>query len=282
MDACRERLDRLPLILKRFRQSVLAAATSGELTTDFRKSADAEDSGTSAYPLIPFGNLTVSIRGGSTEVPSNEVTAFPILRSSSVRQGEINLSDVKFLRLDQSKHESNFIERGDILFTRLNGSVEYVGNCAVVPDIASRTYQDRLFCAKLKDSLDPSYCMYAFSAPSVRREIETRAKSTAGHKRISIKDVKEIEIRVPEILEQREIVRRVGLLFAFGDRLEARLTCARAATERLTPALLAKAFRGELVAQDTHDEPASEMLRRLSVCRAGKGEKSRRGRVTKV
>ncbi len=36
VDACRERLDRVPAILKRFRQAVLAAATSGELTKDWR------------------------------------------------------------------------------------------------------------------------------------------------------------------------------------------------------------------------------------------------------
>lgn len=37
VDACRERLDRVPGILKRFRQSVLAAATSGELTREWRE-----------------------------------------------------------------------------------------------------------------------------------------------------------------------------------------------------------------------------------------------------
>ncbi|WP_404784765.1 restriction endonuclease subunit S [Altericista sp. CCNU0014] len=37
VDACRERCDRIPLLLKRFRQSVLAAATSGELTEDWRE-----------------------------------------------------------------------------------------------------------------------------------------------------------------------------------------------------------------------------------------------------
>jgi type I restriction enzyme S subunit len=36
VDACRDRLDRVPAILKRFRQAVLAAATSGELSRDWR------------------------------------------------------------------------------------------------------------------------------------------------------------------------------------------------------------------------------------------------------
>lgn len=41
VDACRERLDRAPLILKRFRQAVLAAATSGQLTEEWREGNDA-------------------------------------------------------------------------------------------------------------------------------------------------------------------------------------------------------------------------------------------------
>lgn len=37
VDACKERLDKVPAILKRFRQSILAAACSGRLTEDWRK-----------------------------------------------------------------------------------------------------------------------------------------------------------------------------------------------------------------------------------------------------
>ena len=63
--------------------------------------------------------------------------------------------------------------------------------------------------------------------------------------------------------EQTEIVLRIETLFAFANRIKARLQAAQTATDRLTPALLAKAFRGELVPQDANDEPASELLRRL-------------------
>ena len=76
------------------------------------------------------------------------------------------------------------------------------------------------------------------------------------------------EINIPPLDEQTEIVRRVETLFAFADRLEARLKTAQTAANRLTPALLDKAFRGELVPQDPNDEPAAELLRRLRETRA--------------
>jgi len=42
VDTCRKRLEKIPIILKRFRQSVLAAACSGRLTTDWREENLAE------------------------------------------------------------------------------------------------------------------------------------------------------------------------------------------------------------------------------------------------
>ena len=65
---------------------------------------------------------------------------------------------------------------------------------------------------------------------------------------------------------------------AYADRLEARYASARAQTERLTLALLAKAFRGELVPQDPNDEPASILLERIRAERVIKPAKLSRGR----
>lgn len=67
----------------------------------------------------------------------------------------------------------------------------------------------------------------------------------------------------PPQAEQTEIVRRVEALFALADRIEARLATAQRLVERLTPATLSKAFRGDLVPPDPNDESASVLLERL-------------------
>ena len=62
--------------------------------------------------------------------------------------------------------------------------------------------------------------------------------------------------------------------------LEARYQAARAHVARLTPALLAKAFHGELVPQDPDDEPAGELLARIKAQAAGsQPRRAPRGRV---
>ena len=95
--------------------------------------------------------------------------------------------------------------------------------------------------------------------------------------------MKELQVPIPSLREQAEIVRRVESLFAWADRLEARHAAARAQVERLTPSLLAKAFRGELVPQDPNDEPAGTMLVRIAAQRnaatdSAPARKPRRGR----
>ena len=57
-------------------------------------------------------------------------------------------------------------------------------------------------------------------------------------------------------------MRRVEGLFALADQIESRFTQARAQVDKLTPSLLAKAFRGQLVPQDPNDEPAEKLLER--------------------
>lgn len=76
-------------------------------------------------------------------------------------------------------------------------------------------------------------------------------------------DVKSAVLTLPSILEQQEIVRQVNHYFELASQLETRFEQAVALVEQLPQALLAKAFSGQLVPQDSNDEPASALLERL-------------------
>ena len=90
-------------------------------------------------------------------------------------------------------------------------------------------------------------------------------------------DVAPLPIDVPSAPEQAEIARVLGMTFSWIDRLAAQVTSARRLIDRLDQAVLAKAFRGELVPQDPADEPASVLLERICAER-GATPKARRGR----
>lgn len=86
-----------------------------------------------------------------------------------------------------------------------------------------------------------------------------------------------LDIPVPSLPEQHEIVRRVGELFSLADRIEDRLADAQRMADQLTQAVLAKAFRGELVPTEAElarrekrsYEPAADLLARI---RAERGQ----------
>ena len=85
--------------------------------------------------------------------------------------------------------------------------------------------------------------------------------SAAPH--LNVRDIKNFQVPVTTLEEQKEIVRRVEDLFKFADQIEARYKKARSYTDKLTQSILAKTFRGALVPQDDADEPASVLLKRI-------------------
>lgn len=94
--------------------------------------------------------------------------------------------------------------------------------------------------------------------------LEMRELAEGGSQpNLNLSKIKDFKLPLPSLDEQYEIIRRVEALFAYVDRLEERYKAAHARVEQLTPALLAKAFRGELVPQDPKDEPASVLLERI-------------------
>ena len=109
------------------------------------------------------------------------------------------------------------------------------------------------------------YLFYALSAEPTRIYFRENATGTAGNMpKINQQTVMSAPLLLPPVDEQAEIIRRVEALFALADRIEARCTAVRTQAQRLTPLVLAKAFRGELVPQDPNDELASALLARIA------------------
>ena len=260
--ACNDRFDAIPALLKRFRQAVLEAACSGTLTVDWRAASGNQQ----PWPTLRLANVISEMRNGLSAKPTDAPPGTKILRISAVRPGVLDTSDHRYLDVIDAVAASASLVRGDVLFTRYNGTREFVGACALVrQDMPEFVYPDKLIRVRVRPELVlPEFFALACNCSDARSQVEAFIKSSAGQKGISGGDLKSIKLRVPELKEQAEVVLRVEALFKLADRIEARYSAARAQAQRLTPLVLAKAFRGELVAQDPLDEPASAMLARLA------------------
>ena len=259
VEAAQTRLDKIPTLLKRFRQSVLAAATSGELTAEWRQ-------GKQFGKKVNIGDITSDIKYGTSKKCSYESGNTPVLRIPNINDWGISLVDLKFADFDPKEKEKLSLKPSDLLIIRSNGSLELVGKVAIITgnesDCLYAGYLIRIRFSNLNETL-PQYIFYALRSPEIRKVIEINARSTSGVNNINSKEIAALSINLPSIDEQKQIVRRVESLFTLADTVEKQYQQARQRTDKLTQSLLAKAFRGELVPQDPSEEPAEKLLARI-------------------
>ena len=298
VDASRARLDKVAAILKRFRQSVLAAACSGRLTADWRSrnpndtrcddlvariwsrrekqaktpaqqaklrdiySITEEES--TALPdgwgYVALSKLCESFDYGTSakSKPSGKV---PVLRMGNIQNGSIDWNDLVYTS-DAQEIQAYNLKPNTVLFNRTN-SPELVGKTSIYLGERPAIFAGYLIRVNHCPELDPSYLNLCLNTNYARAFCQSVKTDGVSQSNINAQKLGHFEVPYPPISEQQEIVRRVEELFALADRLEARVGKARGQVDKLTQSILAKAFRGELVPQDPNDEPAEKLLARI-------------------
>ncbi|GLQ52505.1 restriction endonuclease subunit S [Dyella flava] len=257
VDAGRARLDRIPELLKRFRQSVLAAAISGDLTEDWRKGKSAAWASTNVQSIAKVGT-------GSTPLRSNakffSARGTPWITSAATSQRIVTEANEHVTEDAIKAHRLKTYPVGTILVAmygegKTRGQVTELGipatvNQACAAVIVDEAKADRLY---VRRALESNY-------------YEMRDLAEGGNQpNLNLNKIKEFSLPLPSLSEQREIAYRVESLFAIADKVQAQYEAARAQVDKLTPALLAKAFRGELIQQGRTDESAEQPLARTGV-----------------
>jgi type I restriction enzyme S subunit len=305
-------LEKIPVILKRFRQSVLAAAVSGRLTEDWREKYNEVESGKVLILRIKekrikrydeackvakkegkrkpsnFDNYDVNLRNDFElfEIPNSwrwvdfrfvmtedEPFCYGVVQPGSesndgnylIRAGDIknNTVDTSSLRTISKtvdkKYSRSKVNGGELLITVVGAGI---GECCIIPN-KCKGYNIARAVAKvpIKD-FNTKFVLYWLNNSIANKWMKTEAREVA-RPTLNLEQLKTIPLPVSSIEEQKEIVRRVEQLFDFADKIEARYTKARAMLDKLPQSILAKAFRGELVAQDPNDEPAERLLERI-------------------
>lgn len=276
VDTLKARIDGIPALLKRFRQSVLAAAVSGRLTEEWRATLESADS----WKSVPVGVLCNSAFDGpfGSKLKSDDYTAKGVRVVRLENIGHLSFIGEKKTFISEAKHaelSKNTLRTGDILFSSFVD--EEIRVCRLPKSEEIFINKADCFCLRIDDtSANPSFVMHALAAKHTYQRIRESVHG-ATRPRINLGFLKSFEIDLPPQAEQTEIVRCIEQLFAFADQLEAKVATAQARIDRLTQSILAKAFRGELVPQDPNDEPASLLLERIQAQRAA-APKAKRGR----
>lgn len=288
VETTKARLERIPEILKTFRQSVLAAAVSGKLTEEWRAERELEHISllVEKVHLKKEGKLKVRVKKGWDEkinlynLPaswdwvsnyklaldqSSAICAGPfgtIFKAKDFRDAGIPiifLRHVKETGFNQNK--PNFMdvtvwEEQHQDYSVFGGEllVTKLGDppgesCIYPSDIGTAMVTpDVLKMSVDNDVADTNYLMHFFNSPIAKKMVGDLAFG-ATRLRIDIAMFKNFPIPLPSREEQTEIVHRIEKLFATADIVEANANAALERVSNLTQSILAKAFRGELTAE---------------------------------
>ncbi len=307
VNATKERLAKVALILKRFRQAVLSAACFGRLTADWRDNNPVpesiqpllenvqkrrleqvttasqkqkideiysyqEEGDSNSLPeswrYLALDKLCESFQYGTSK-KSESSGKVAVLRMGNIQNGEIDWGDLAFTSDDEEIEKYKLSPR-DVLFNRTN-SPELVGKTAVYrgdrPAIFAG-YLIKIHNFKELDSMYLNFCLNTIYA----RDFCSKAKTDGvSQSNINAQKLGKFEVPFCPLEEQLEIVLRVEAMFRLADAVQKRVDVATMRAEKLTQAILAKAFRGELVPTEAElarrdgrsYETASELLARI-------------------
>lgn len=217
---------------------------------------------------------------GAHSTPKYAYFGVPFLSVRDISSGKIDFSSTKFI--SEEEHSELYKrcnpQKGDLLLTK-------VGTTGI-PVIVDTNQEFSLFVsvALLKISQQNTslkYLQYLIQSPLVYQQSQENTRGV-GNKNWVLTAIANTLIAIPPLAEQQRIVAKVDELMAMCDELEAaekeldKLEADFA--EYLPKSILQMAVQGKLVPQDLHDEPASELLKRI---RAEKAQLIKDGKIKK-
>ncbi|WP_213801776.1 restriction endonuclease subunit S [Klebsiella oxytoca] len=263
VETTKKRLELIPGILKRFRQSILTAAVSGKLTEGWRERnslTPPKVTWTSALEIanafeIPQQWIGVSLGsvsnrvsvghvGKTSEFYTNEKDGIPFLRSQNVRPGKISTEGLAYITPEFHRSlKKSQLKPGDLLVVRVGANR---GDACILPSMFSEVNCANIVFARPMNGLSKYLNIYFQSPISQSLLLGETVGGAQGV--INTKSIEGTFLALPPIEEQAEIVHRVEELFTYAETIEQNFSTALAQVNGLTQSILAKAFRGELTA----------------------------------
>ncbi|MEB3882173.1 restriction endonuclease subunit S [Lyngbya sp. CCY1209] len=258
----------------------------GKTPTDDKwkqKYKEPEPVNTDNLPELPEGWCWTKVQHigdvqlGRQRSPKNHTGPYmrQYLRAANVTWSGLDLSDVKEMNFDPNDFKRFKLQYGDVLINEASGSQYEVGKPAIWRDeIPSCCIQNTLIRVRpLAPIYDFLYYYFLFGAIS---GAFGKASKGIGIHHLGSQILADWMLKLPPENEQKEIILRVGKILHAINTIEEQYKQAETDLETLNQAILAKAFRGELVPQDPDDEPASVLLERIRQEREAKGKSGKK------
>lgn len=227
------------------------------------------DEATEGEPARLSGLLKEPLRNGLS-APASSSGSIRVVTLTAVTKSQFVDAHTKLIEPGERSVDGLWMKPGDIFVQRSN-TPELVGTAAlytgpdhwaIFPDLLIRVRSDETL-------IDPAYLEVVLRSTTLRRYFQRSAQGIAGSMpKISQPIVEAAAIPLPPFDQQQSLVRRLSDDLTVARRMAAEVERSAARLRTLRRAVLAAAFSGQLVPQDSEDEPASVLLERIRAERA--------------
>lgn len=266
-------LGRIPDLAARYKQAVLAKAFRGELS-GYGRSGRAIEGWRYAKASAVCGKVQ---SGGTPKGGFSATGGVPFLKVYNIVGQRVDF-DHRPQYVSEDVHvgalRKSVAMPGDVLMNIVGPPL---GKVAIIPShFPEWNINQALTLFRPTDEITSKWLFYFLCGGDSVQSVINETRGSAGQVNISLSQCRDFVLPVPPLDQQAEIVLRIEIAFAEIDRLTTEAAAACRLLDRLDDAVLAKAFRGELVAQDPADEPASSLLERIRAERAAAPKSDRR------
>ncbi|WP_164473475.1 restriction endonuclease subunit S [Deinococcus psychrotolerans] len=313
LDAGVAELKRTQVLLKRYRQSLLHAAVTGQLSRTWRETqtGELEDAGellarilderrakwkasgkkgkyvepkgpdVSGLPELPQGwvwtNLGQTFEVGVGATPSRAQSHFWGGNIPWVSSGEVAFCNIKKTRetITEAGYAASSTKLhpiGTVLIGMI-GEGKTRGQVAIL-NIEACNNQNSAAIRVSETPILPEYIYYFLTS---QYEESRRAASGGNQLALNKSRVEVMKYPLPPLSEQAQIVTEVERRLSILDNMQATVSAELRRAESTRQSILHRAFSGQLVPQDSSDEPASILLERIKAEKVAAGTAAIRG-----
>ena len=259
-------------LLERILAQRLARSESQEKRRGKYREPSAPDA--SALPELPEGWAWATVDQLIVDSPQNGIykpksqygDGVPVLRIEDYQDFHLREREqLQRLKITTEETSTYGLAASQLIINRVN-SPSHLGKTLLVPDdLPPAVFESNMMKVIPSKCTNPSFFAHYLRSPVGRARLTTRAKWAVNQASINQSDVCMTPVPLPPLAEQHRIVAEVERLLSVIQQTEAVVEANLTRAERLRQSILKRAFEGKLVRQDSNDEPASALLKRIRV-----------------
>ncbi|KYC45696.1 MAG: Type-1 restriction enzyme MjaXIP specificity protein [Candidatus Methanofastidiosum methylothiophilum] len=212
-----------------------------------------------------LGNITLFHQYGWTTRAVNKGTVH-LLRTTDITSGRIDWDSVPYCEEEPENVGKYLLKDGDIVISRAGS----VGHSYLITNPPQKSIFAS-YLIRFRPLINGKFLSYFLKSPIYWNAISEKSIGIAIPN-VNASKLKQINVPIPPLEEQQEIVNRIEKLFSLADNIEETVDSKLRESKILRQSILKKAFEGKLVPQDPNDEPAEVLLEKIKMEKSNKGK----------